>query len=87
MDESALFCNFYLSICNGYTVYAKKKKKKKKENVVAKNKTYFLEIKSFTVKSTLISGFQLMKTDKKKQCMANMESSIDPKAFQASALV
>lgn len=54
---------------------------------VAKNKTYFLEIKSFTVKSTLISGFQLMKTDKKKQCMANMEPSIDPKAFQASALV
>lgn len=86
MEESALFCNFYLSICNGYTVYAQKKKKKK-ENVVAKNKTYFLEIKSFTVKSTLISGFQLMKTDKKKQCMAKMESSIDPKAFQASALV
>ena len=68
----------------------KKEEKERKCNAmlwVAKNKTYFLEIKSFTVKSTLISGFQLMKTDKKKQCMANMESSIDPKAFQASALV
>lgn len=57
-------------------------------NVVSsKEKTYFPEVKSITVKSIHISGFHLMKTNKKKQCMANMESSIDPKAFQASALV